>query len=69
MSLLYLGGETAQMELRLPAAITGLFQGLMLFYLLAADLLIHYRFKPRPAPVGAAAALPVRSAGSGEAAP
>jgi len=47
MSLLYIGGETAQMELRLPSAITGLFQGLMLFYLLAADLFIHYRFKPR----------------------
>ena len=28
-------------------AITGVFQGLLLFYLLAADLFIHYRFKPR----------------------
>ncbi|MGL6069811.1 ABC transporter permease [Craterilacuibacter sp.] len=45
MSLLYLGGETAQMELGLPAAITGLFQGLLLFYLLAADLFIHYRVR------------------------
>jgi simple sugar transport system permease protein len=47
MSLLYIGGESAQMELQLPSAITGLFQGMLLFYLLAADLLIHYRFKPR----------------------
>jgi len=47
MSLLYIGGESAQMELQLPSAITGLFQGLLLFYLLAADLFIHYRFKPR----------------------
>lgn len=47
MSLLYIGGETAQIELQLPSAITGLFQGLLLFYLLAADLFIHYRFKPR----------------------
>jgi ABC-type uncharacterized transport system permease subunit len=47
MSLLYIGGESAQIELQLPAAITGLFQGLLLFYLLAADLFIHYRFKPR----------------------
>ncbi len=46
MSLLYIGGESAQMEMQLPAAITGLFQGLLLFYLLAADLFIHYRFKP-----------------------
>ncbi|MBL8484947.1 MAG: ABC transporter permease [Rhodocyclaceae bacterium] len=56
MSLLYIGGESAQMELQLPSAITGLFQGLLLFYLLAADLFIHYRFKPRlrEAPVAAA---------------
>ncbi|QGZ40318.1 nucleoside ABC transporter membrane protein [Pseudoduganella flava] len=45
MSLLYIGGEAAQIELQLPSAITGLFQGLLLFYLLAADLFIHYRFK------------------------
>ncbi|KSW21357.1 MULTISPECIES: ABC transporter permease [unclassified Pseudomonas] len=49
MSLLYIGGETAQVELQLPSAITGLFQGLLLFYLLAADLFIHYRIKPRHA--------------------
>ena len=47
MSLLYIGGESAQMELQLPSAITGLFQGLLLFYLLAADFFIHYRFKPK----------------------
>lgn len=47
MSLLYIGGEAVQIELQLPSAITGLFQGLLLFYLLAADLFIHYRFKPR----------------------
>jgi len=47
MSLLYIGGESVQMELQLPTAITGVFQGLLLFYLLAADLFIHYRFKPR----------------------
>jgi simple sugar transport system permease protein len=47
MSLLYIGGESVQMELQMPTAITGLFQGLLLFYLLAADLFIHYRFKPR----------------------
>jgi simple sugar transport system permease protein len=45
MSLLYIGGEAAQMEMQLPSAITGLFQGVLLFYLLAADLFIHYRFK------------------------
>ncbi|HDS1679268.1 TPA: ABC transporter permease [Pseudomonas putida] len=43
MALLYLGGENAQMSLNLPQALTGLFQGMMLFYLLACDVLILYR--------------------------
>ncbi len=56
MSLLYIGGESAQMEMQLPSAITGLFQGLLLFYLLMADLFIHYRFKPAARAAGNAAA-------------
>jgi simple sugar transport system permease protein len=43
MSLLYLGGEAAQLALNLPASISGLFQGSLLFFLLAADVFIHYR--------------------------
>jgi general nucleoside transport system permease protein len=50
MSLLYLGGESVQLELQLPAAVTGLFQGTLLFYLLAADLFILFRLRrPRAA--------------------
>lgn len=45
MSLLYLGGESAQMALNLPAAITGLFQGMLLFFLLGADVFINYRVR------------------------
>jgi simple sugar transport system permease protein len=45
MSLLYLGGESAQMGLALPSAVTGLFQGTLLFFLLAADVFINYRLK------------------------
>ena len=45
MSLLYIGGETAQIQMSLPAAVTGVFQGMLLFYLLAADLFIHFRIK------------------------
>ena len=45
MSLLYLGGESAQLNLALPSAVTGLFQGTLLFFLLAADVLIHYRLR------------------------
>ena len=43
MSLLYLGGESAQVNLGLPSAVTGLFEGTLLFFLLAADVLVHYR--------------------------
>ena len=45
MSLLYLGGESAQINLALPSAVTGLFQGALLFFLLAADVFIHYRLR------------------------
>ena len=46
MSLLYLGGEAAQMTLGLPSALTRVFQGMLLFFLLAADFFIHYRRAP-----------------------
>jgi general nucleoside transport system permease protein len=45
MALLYLGGESVQLELQLPAAITGLFQGTLLFYLLAADLFVGFELR------------------------
>ncbi len=45
LALTYLGGETAQINLRLPVAVTGVFQGLLLFFLLASDVLIHYKLK------------------------
>ncbi|MFH7519229.1 ABC transporter permease, partial [Pseudomonas syringae pv. tagetis] len=38
IALLYLGGESAQMTLNLPLAITQLFHGMMLFFLLACDV-------------------------------
>jgi ABC-type uncharacterized transport system permease subunit len=37
MSLFYLGGELAQSRLGLPSALTGVFQGLLLFALLGCD--------------------------------
>ena len=45
LSLFYLGGELAQSRLGLPSAITGLFQGMLLFLLLACDTLINYRLR------------------------
>ena len=43
MSMFYIGGELAQSRLGLPKSITGVFQGLLLFSLLASDTLIAYR--------------------------
>ena len=45
MSLFYIGGELAQSRLGLPKSLTGVFQGLLLFTLLASDTLIHYRLR------------------------
>ena len=43
MSLTYLGGDALQIEMNLPNAVTGVFQGMLLFFLLATDILIKYR--------------------------
>jgi simple sugar transport system permease protein len=45
MALIYMGGEMSQIELNIPSAVTGVFQGLMLFYLLSCDVLIRYRIR------------------------
>ena len=47
MSLFYIGGELAQSRLGLPKSITGVFQGLLLFSLLACDTLVAYRIQWR----------------------
>ena len=45
MALLYLGGEAGQMQLSLPSSVSSVFQGLLLFFLLATDVLINYRLR------------------------
>ncbi|MCP4330317.1 MAG: ABC transporter permease [Alphaproteobacteria bacterium] len=45
MSLMYLGGESLQMDLNLPLAVTGVFQGMLLFFVLGSDVLIRYRIR------------------------
>lgn len=47
----YVGGEIAQSTVRLPQAATGLFQAMLLFMLLATDVLVRWRiaFKRRAA--------------------
>lgn len=39
----YVGGEIAQTTVKLPQAATGMFQALLLFVLLATDVLVKYR--------------------------
>ncbi|MCU4676024.1 ABC transporter permease [Catenovulum sp. 2E275] len=51
MALIFMGGEMAQISLALPSAITGIFQGLILFYLLSSDVLIRYRIKIKLPPI------------------
>jgi len=47
MALTYLGGDSAQITMNLPNAVTGVFQGMLLFFLLASDVLIKYRIRFR----------------------
>ena len=63
MSMFYIGGELAQSRMGLPKSLTGVFQGLLLFTLLACDTLIAYRVRwvrraPVPAMPGVPAAMP-----------
>ena len=49
MSMFYIGGELAQSRVGLPKSLTGVFQGLLLFTLLACDTLIAYRIRTKAA--------------------
>ena len=49
MALSYIGGENAQVEVGVPQAVTGMFQGMLLFFLLASDFLVRYRVRSVPA--------------------
>jgi general nucleoside transport system permease protein len=48
MALLYLGGEAVQISLQLPKAISQVFQGLLLMFLLGCDVLVNYRIVTAP---------------------
>ena len=45
LALSYLGGEAAQVTLGISDKTTRVFQGLLLFYVLACDTLILYRIR------------------------
>ena len=43
LAVTYVGGEIAQSTVRLPQAATGMFQAMLLFFLLATDVLVRWR--------------------------
>ncbi|SFO56353.1 simple sugar transport system permease protein [Cohaesibacter marisflavi] len=45
LALSYLGGEAAQVDLGISEKTAKAFQGILLFYVLACDTLIHYRIR------------------------
>lgn len=45
LALSYLGGENAQIMMKIPLNLTRVLQGLLLFFVLACDLLILYRVR------------------------
>lgn len=56
LALTYIGGEGAQITMSLPASTTHVFQGLLLFFLLATDIFVKYRLvAPRAMPARPAA--------------
>jgi simple sugar transport system permease protein len=43
VALAELGGDAAQISMRIPKVVTGIFNGILLFMLLAGETLTHYR--------------------------
>ena len=50
LALTFIGGESAQIALKVPLDFTKVFQGVLLFYVLACDTLILYRVRLLSAP-------------------
>jgi simple sugar transport system permease protein len=54
VALSFVGGEMAQISIKLPFAAVGIFQAMMLVLLLASDILVRYRLRVvRPGEVAA----------------
>ena len=54
IAITFVGGEMAQISIKLPFAAVGIFQAMMLFLILASDLLVRYRIRAvRPGEVPA----------------
>ena len=48
LALTYIGGEAAQISMRMPFDVTRVFQGTLLIAILAADVLVRYRIRQVP---------------------
>ena len=60
LAITYVGGQVAQTVVHVPSATAGIFQAMMLFFILASDILVRYRLRivrdaPRPATAEAVA--------------
>jgi len=58
LAVTYVGGQVAQTTVHIPNSTAGIFQAMMLFFILASDIFVRYRVrlisKPKPAPASVA---------------
>ncbi len=54
LAVTYVGGQVAQTSVHIPNATAGIFQAMMLFFILASDIFVRYRLKFVPSPKAAA---------------
>lgn len=58
LAITYVGGQVAQTTVHIPNSTAGIFQAMMLFFILASDILVRYRVRIiRNAPGGAASVI------------
>lgn len=55
LAVTYVGGQVAQTTVHIPNATAGIFQAMMLFFILASDILVRYRIRLVPGPKARAA--------------
>jgi ABC-type uncharacterized transport system permease subunit len=56
LAITYVGGQVAQTAVHVPEATAGIFQAMMLFLILASDVLVRYRIRIQHRPPSAAPA-------------
>ncbi len=48
LAVTYVGGQVAQTTVHIPNSTAGIFQAMMLFFILASDILVRYRVRLVP---------------------